>query len=604
MPTESFFVIDTEGRPLLREVAVINSGGEIIYEAFTKRKNSHTNLGNPKSLKAIVDDLSSLVGSSILIAHNSSHDRQVLQNSYAEVHQTQPDWNFKCTYQLARSLFPNLENYDLEFLAKKLELGSITFSAREAHVAVYDARYTYYLYRKLQREQHRRRLAETPNPFSSTRVDTLFQRFSDAFDIYAEEYARLKSALSEIAQDPHRQSKGVVVVGEPGAGKTHLMMRLAQEVLEDNRVLFIRYPNHAETVNFHIYSRILESLVQRVEQREQTQLDLLLLRGIRTIYDAVPVKERSQTDQEIVEALAVESLEKLGREGSDTKRNRWSRIERRVIEWWSQKHSIAGYRQQILQGILSLCRYSDPKLREICQRWLSSGELTADESDRVGLSAWAENTQREEFSRQAIQVLGELSCLDRPLIIVFDQLESLWAEGNRPILLKFGDALKEMFTHVPNSLIITTLFSDRWNQFQQDFDGSITERLSQYVVQLKKPRPDQIEAIINLRLQAVNADLREIFSDEDLNQIIEQPSVRHCLNQANDFYGHHIKGTPMPTWEEGKARTQEVSQIFSTKRLERLEKKVDSLLDVMQSLVRLGGAENSHEPESLRRQSP
>ena len=74
---------------------------------------------------------------------------------------------------------------------------------------------------------------------------------------------------------------------------------------------------------------------------------------------------------------------------------------------------------------MRFCRYTDPKRREIFRRWLSTGELNADESKTYGLSAWDDNTNREEFSLQATQVFGELSRLDQPLILVFDQLEGL-----------------------------------------------------------------------------------------------------------------------------------------------------------------------------------
>jgi len=42
----------------------------------------------------------------------------------------------------------------------------------------------------------------------------------------------LKSILVEIKHDPNHQSKGAVVIGEAGSGKTHLMMRLDKRVTQ------------------------------------------------------------------------------------------------------------------------------------------------------------------------------------------------------------------------------------------------------------------------------------------------------------------------------------------------------------------------------------
>ncbi len=66
---------------------------------------------------------------------------------------------------------------------------------------------------------------------------------------------------------------------------------------------------------------------------------------------------------------------------------------------------------------------------------------------------------------EAIAVFGELSTLDEPLIMVFDQLEGLGLAHNAAILESFGAAVKEILTHVPNSLVVLNLFPDRWEQF-------------------------------------------------------------------------------------------------------------------------------------------
>ena len=597
MSNDAFLVIDTEGRPTLHQIAIVDPSGQLIYEAFTPAKADSSNSDLIKPLPTILSELSALARERVLIAHNADHDRDVLRQSYASVGLTSPEWKFICTCQTTRKLLPGLESYGLEFLAQTLELGPDRFSASQAHSAAYDARYTYYLYRRLQREVNRQRLQDKPNPFSSTRVDTPFQRFSDAQNIYAAEYTRLKSILLEIQQDEHAQSKGVVVVGEAGTGKTHLMMRLAQEVLNTNRVLFVRQPTNAQAVHYHIYSRILESLIQTADTQGHTQLDLLLMRSVLTVFQAISETELKIPDRDVLKALKSESMELLGGETTSVKRIRWERIEKRVLEWWTQNYSVAGYRQQILQGILRFCRYSAPKQREILRRWLSTGELTAEESEEYGLSAWGETTNREEFSLQATQVLGELSRLDQPLILVFDQLEGLWLEGNRSILLRFGEVLKEIFTHVPNSLIILTLFPDRWSHFQKDFDSSIIERVSQYVVQLKRPNTEQLMDILNMRLQPLGTSTHEVFSHEDLETILRQPSIRNALNRANDFYAHRIKDVPLPSWAESEGSQTERVEDGVLQRVNHLERKLDSLYSLVKSLIQEQEPNQAEQPK-------
>ncbi len=60
------------------------------------------------------------------------------------------------------------------------------------------------------------------------------------------------------------------------------MMRLAQARLSSNRLLFIRQPNNPKAVLYHTYSRILESLVKRVDSF--TQLDYLVISSFKKIF--------------------------------------------------------------------------------------------------------------------------------------------------------------------------------------------------------------------------------------------------------------------------------------------------------------------------------
>lgn len=541
--SSGFCVLDTEGSPILREVAVVDDRGQLIFEARTPgEEDSYYSQDLVRPLPDLLRELRDLLRSRQVVAHNAAHDRAVLKASYSECGLQPPAFQWCCTWELAQSLHPSLESHALGALCDQLGIGDEPFHRDAAHQAAYDARFTYLLFRHLQRDQLCRRLADAPNPFSSSRVDTPFQHFADDRQVHSAAFQRLSAVLHSVAADTNHQSQGAVLIGEPGAGKTHLVMRLAEEVLSSNRLLFIRQPTQAGSVLFHIYSRTLESLVERVGEGPHSQLDLLLIRAIRRLY----ADASTERDREILAALEAEEFDRLGQEGSDARRQRWERIETRLLRWWADTHSASGFGRQILQGLLRFCRYSEPRRRESCRRWLATGEHEPVDRELEGLSAWNEEQRREEFSLQALQVLGRLCCLDRPLILVFDQLEGLWLEGNRPVLLRFGEVVKELFTHVPHALILVTLFPDRWQQFQSNFDGSITGRVAQHVIPLDHPRADQIEEIINLRLESLQATALELFSSVELESITRQPSIRSCLNRAGAVFEHRVRGVPLP----------------------------------------------------------
>ena len=112
--------------------------------------------------------------------------------------------------------------------------------------------------------------------------------------------------------------------------------------------------------------------------------------------------------------------------------------------------------------------------------------------------------------------------------------------------MSFGEALKEIFTHVPNSLIILNLFPDRWQQFQQIFDNSIVDRVSQHQVYLEKPNQLEIRQILQLKTQTIGVEVETLFTPDELEQILSGTSIRTVLNKAADYYRYKVHGIPLP----------------------------------------------------------
>ncbi|ERT09428.1 exonuclease family protein [Lyngbya aestuarii BL J] len=549
-----FIVIDTEGQPILREIAIVDHQGKLIYEAWADNHPNNPKISpKTKPLKTIITDFLNFAHSKTIICHYARHDIDVLRNSFRAVGIPTPHLVFECSFELAQQHLPELGSHSLEALSQHLNLkldGKI-FNHDSAHRAKYDALFTYQLYRRMVNEFLKVRLKKRPNPFGSSRVDTPFQDHVDFRSIFQNEFERLKSIIIDIKQDPNHQSKGAVVIGEPGAGKTHLMMRLAKDLLQTNRLLFIRQPNNKDTVLFHTYSRILESLIQNVPGSDRTQLEHLLANSFAKIIKTEDYYSTAkiQKDEKILQVIEDGNLNlftELGQEETKTKREYWQHIEKRASDWWLRNFSSAGYAPQILKGIIRFCGYTDFNRRQIITQWLALNDLSSEELNKVGLESWGEDWSREEISLAALEVLSKLSLLDEPLIIIFDQLEGLGLKANEPLLQSFGESIKEIFTHVPNSLIILNLFPDRWQQFQHVFDGSIVDRVSQSQIFLSKPANQQMIQLLNLKLQTAEVSISELFEPDEIQTILEQVSIRATLNTAADYYRYKIEGISLP----------------------------------------------------------
>jgi hypothetical protein len=340
-----------------------------------------------------------------------------------------------------------------------------------------------------------------------------------------------------------------VVIGEPGSGKTHLMMRLAQELLKVNRLLFIRHPNNPDAILYHIYSRTLESFIQVVPNTGYTQLEHLISHSFAKLIRTSPHLKLNLTDQIIIATVQDSPLHlyTLAAEGTEKKRQIWANIDKRLQAWWVDNYGFSGYATKILTGIVKFCSYTNPKYKSIVQRWLAADSLSQGDLDLVGLEDWQESMGKEEFSLEAIAVFSKLSMLDEPLLMVFDQLESLGLPHNKTLLLNFGEAVKEIFTHVPNSLIILNLFPDRWQQFQEMLSPAVVDRVSQVQIALQPPQLETLQQILQLRAQTIDVEITDLFTPEDLNVILHQPSIRGMLNCAANYFRYRVNGTPLPT---------------------------------------------------------
>ncbi|MEI6330540.1 MAG: hypothetical protein WCP16_14980 [Pseudanabaena sp. ELA645] len=544
-----FIVLDTEGKNILSEIAIIDRQGKLIYEAYRETTSSKPKL-HSKPLAQILEDFFAIACTpepKIVVCHFAEHDRQILKNSCRQAGITWRELTFVCTVERSQRLFPRLTGYSLAHLSRhfRLLVDHKLFNARFAHASRYDAIFTYQLYLKLQSQSAMNilteRLQTIPNPFTSSRVDNPFQHHIDLQALYHNEYERLKSILLDIKRDANQQSRGAVVIGEAGTGKTHLMMRLATDLLKTNRLLFIRQPNNASTVIYHTYARILESFAEKIPETEHTQLELLVANSFVNILSQSQEFVSTETGRKTLTILREDPLRLYKfRAGSP----QWKSIELNIVRWWEKKYNAAGHSGNILKGILKFCSYVDPNLKSIVRRWLGGLEIAEEEAQKVNLENWDEEISREEFALEAIAVFGRLSTLDEPLIIVFDQLEGL---SDKPaILSSFGDAVKEILTVVPNSLVILNLFPDRWQQFQTVFDNAVIDRFPDQV-HLPRPNHSTLSQILQAKLQNTTLELGEIFDSKEREDILSQKSIRAVLNRAADYYRHKVSDIPLPT---------------------------------------------------------
>src|SRR5262245_45882468 len=139
---------------------------------------------------------------------------------------------------------------------------------------------------------HCRRLLRANPYLFTTKVDTPWQDLPDLEDFNRAAFERVCFVLEQFKKHPPDKpapSQGIVLLGEAGTGKTHLLMRAAKQLSKGNYVLFVPKPNNEEAVYLHTWSNIVQSLAEIVPARstQHSQLDDLLAH----VFSAVLIPE-------------------------------------------------------------------------------------------------------------------------------------------------------------------------------------------------------------------------------------------------------------------------------------------------------------------------
>src|SRR3954469_2806798 len=129
--------------------------------------------------------------------------------------------------------------------------------------------------------EYRTILEADPPPFLD-RVNTPWDHVPDFEDYNRHAYNRIVRALRELTRfkigTGDSNSQGILVLGEAGTGKTHMLMRVARNLSESNHILFVRKPNNEDAVAQHVWANVVSSLARSLPTSgtQKSQLDDLL----------------------------------------------------------------------------------------------------------------------------------------------------------------------------------------------------------------------------------------------------------------------------------------------------------------------------------------
>ena len=375
------------------------------------------------------------------------------------------------------------------------------------------------------------RRVESHNPFLDNRINGPSAEDVDVDAIHQAAFERL-TRLAREACDA-RRGVGVVLWGEAGIGKSHLLSRLGRWANRDNQACFI-YLHNLQAAPENLPRSLLHAVIN------------YLTLGRRQRFVRTPLYE--MVESSLLDAVG-------GRPG----RYGWT--------WLARTHARYGERlaanglpgaalvDRGVQDVLfqffrsanrALRGKEDGRVAELAVRWLGGQTLDGQEARSLGLppARFSEEGVALLDNQQIKHVLVELSRLaagqNRPFLLVFDQVDNL-DEEQAAALARFVEALIDSS---PNLLVVTAGVKDtlvRWHQ-ERVIQASAWDRLAQFEIMLQRLKPAEATAIVEARLQRFLAP----FADVEVIRKRRQDDALFPLGEAwrERFIGERIEIRP------------------------------------------------------------
>ncbi|HMF16869.1 MAG TPA: hypothetical protein VKE98_06645, partial [Gemmataceae bacterium] len=426
------------------------------------------------------------------------------------------------------------------------------------------------------------------NYFARNPDDEVCTRFHVA-ELFARERQQLLGVVDLYRYQPANHAEIVPVLGNKGAGKTHLLHSIKHGG-EGGWQLLVAPGTYQKDTDFleYLLFQVIDTLLGGGKQKGKRPLEFVseelgrrLLHqtlsnaGRDELLDLFPApglgrwtrllglgtaqaQERAQWLMDNLSrprtlAGGFAPLRRLCSESSLTG-ERACQVVNRYIEK-TEPHNTAGLmRRQIFQGFARTAFLGD---ETDLANFLTYGFAELD---------FKVQPSRQELVLALFKVLMETFLgLKIPVVVAFDQLEDLLLVRRQDDGHKIAEAFFAGIVQAMHQLdgMCFLVFAERglWNRFVPSLDGYIQDRLNNPIhvpghgtikaLRLEAPTPEQVRLIVQARLRpAVEelpdfADLPELFpfNDEQVTRVARtEPTLRDMLQQFRHLFDHVVYG--------------------------------------------------------------
>lgn len=389
--------------------------------------------------------------------------------------------------------------------------------------------------------------ATIPNPFRSVIVSDPWQSpESDVTAVHRAAFERCRAALAAVRSN--QRTTSVLVHGDAGSGKTHLLARLHAHIVKEaeadgpgglQEAIFVsvRLQTGARMIWRHLRDRFASDLLRQAGGGS-SQLERLLLHHL--------------TGNGLIEGdgAAWLKLKKEETAGTNAPCHELEKVFDRIDAAGRLSHNLRAALGHLLLG----------RHRGLAGAWLRGESLPEAAIRRLEIIGGRDDDEDlEEQARRVTLALSSLATPELPIIFCFDQIEALQAHPQDSAgLFAFGQMISALHDETGNALLIScsqTAFRDTLSRFVRRADQ---DRLGEFAIvplepltweeaaQVIRARMDALPGLAELRatrhdpLWPLRAD--EIKTRFEYNRCLARTLIAHCAElfeaQRADGVGH------------------------------------------------------------------
>jgi hypothetical protein len=434
------------------------------------------------------------------------------------------------------------------------------------------------------------------NYFARNPDDEICARYHVA-DLCAIQRQQLLGVVDLYRYDPTTHAEVVPVLGNKGAGKTHLLhsIKHGQESGWQLLVTPGTYQKDADFLEYLLF-QVIDTLLSGGTQHGSRPLafisDDMTRRHLGDALRALP----SEQQLELFPAVGLAKwARKLGLgSGQQQERTQWliDSLARPLApaSWTSLVRMCEECELDPAKACELVCQHLERTgahstaglMRRHIHQGLARAALAGDEGDLASFLTFgfAELDFKVRPSRQDLvlalfKVLMELFLtLKMPVVVAFDQLEDLLLarradDGHRVAEAFFAGVVKVM--HQISGMCFL-VFAERglWNRFVPSLDGYIQDRLNNPIhipghgtikaLRLEAPPPELVRRVVEARFRPVREELGQwselttiypFTEDQVLRVARTEPTLRDMLQQFRHLFDHLVYGeTTGPAYEQ------------------------------------------------------